>query len=76
MLLAMNKPSEALEAYVLDLKGHPNRFNGIYGAAIAAKKTGDMEKAKSYFENLLKLTKGTNSDRIEIKEAKAFVGKI
>lgn len=75
MLLAMNKPAEALEAYELDLKDHPNRFNGIYGAAIAAKGIGDDAKARMYFEALLKLTEMSNSDRPEVEEARAFVGK-
>jgi tetratricopeptide (TPR) repeat protein len=73
MLLAMNDPSEALKAYEIDLKGHPNRFNGIYGAAVAAKNMGDEEKALEYFEMLLTLTEGSASDRAEIEEAKEFI---
>jgi len=73
MLLAMNKHSQALEAYERDLKGHPNRFNGIYGAAVAAKRMGNHEKAINYFEELLKLTEGVDSDRIELDEAKAYL---
>ena len=41
LLLALNKPAEALEAYEVNLKGHPNRFNGIYGAAVAARESGN-----------------------------------
>ena len=73
MLLELNKPAEALEAYEENLKGHPNRFNGIYGAAIAAKQAGNHEKATQYFNQLIELTKNSNSDRPEIKEAKAYV---
>lgn len=73
MFLAMNKPAEALEAYQLDLLGHPNRFNGIYGAAVAAQRMGDMEKARMYFEQLITLTEFTNSDRPEVAEAKVFM---
>jgi tetratricopeptide (TPR) repeat protein len=75
MFLALDKPSEALEAYEIDLMGHPNRFNGVYGAAIAAKGIGDEEKARMYFEQLINLTEFTNSDRPEVAEARAFVGK-
>lgn len=75
MLMEMNKPVEALKAYEMNLKGHPNRFNGIYGAAMAANSAGDEQKARGYFENLLKLTEGSNSDRQEVEEAKAFVGR-
>ncbi len=73
MLLELNKPLEALIAYEENLKGHPERFNGLYGAAIAAKQSGNKEKATSYFNQLIELTKGSNSDRAEIKEAKEFV---
>lgn len=73
MLLSLNKPQEALVIYELNLERRPNRFNGIYGAAIAAKQSGNLEKATIYFEALLKQTEHTDSDRPEIKEAKAFL---
>jgi tetratricopeptide (TPR) repeat protein len=73
MLLKLNKPTEALEAYELNLKGHPNRFNGLYGAAIAAKKSGNDEKAMQYFNQLIELTKNSKSDRPEVEEALKFI---
>ena len=73
MLLALNNPQEALEAYEVNLKGHPNRFNSIYGAAVASKLSGDNDKAKLYFEYLIELTKHVKSDRPELVEAKAFL---
>ncbi len=76
MLLALNKPAEALNAYEVNLKSHPNRFNGIYGAAIAAEKSGNQEKARFYFRKLIELTKNSNSDRPELIEAKSYVSKI
>ncbi|MEE9371761.1 MAG: hypothetical protein V3V00_01785 [Saprospiraceae bacterium] len=76
MFLILNKPKEALEAYELDLGSRPNRFNGICGAAVSAKNMGDQEKAKMYFNSLLKLSEGSNSDRLEIKEANAFISAI
>ena len=45
MLMEANKYVKALEAYETNLKAHPNRFNGIYGAAMAAKQSGNKEKA-------------------------------
>jgi hypothetical protein len=71
LLLALNQPAEALESYKIDLVGHPNRLNGIYGAAIAAKEMGNTEQANHYFEMLLKLTASSNSDRPEVKEARS-----
>lgn len=75
MLLEMNKPEQALEAYMTDLEGHPKRFNGLYGAAIAAKGVGDLEKATNYFELLLKLTEMSDSERPEVEEARQFIEK-
>lgn len=73
MLLTMNRPKEALVAYEENLKKHPERFNGIYGAAIAAKKSGNNEKANHYFKQLIVLTKDSNSKRPEIEEAKQHI---
>tara|TARA_R110000765_G_scaffold20291_1_gene52721 strand:- start:2607 stop:4292 length:1686 start_codon:yes stop_codon:yes gene_type:complete len=73
MLLKSNRPIEALDAYELNLKRRPNRFNGIYGAAIAAKHSKNKEKAIFYFEALLNLTKNAQTDRPEVFEAKVFL---
>ena len=73
MLFAMEKFEDALEAYERNLDRRPNRFNSIYGAAISARNLGDETKAKDYFQQLLELAEGSNSDRPEIIEAFAYV---
>jgi tetratricopeptide (TPR) repeat protein len=73
MLFAMNRFEEALEAYEIGLKSRPNRFNSIYGAAVSANKIGDHEKATRYFEMLIVLAEGANSNRPEIAEANTFL---
>lgn len=73
MLLTLNKPQEALEAYELNLQRRPNRFNGIYGAAIAAKQSGNQEKATHYFKQLIEMTKNSDSARPEVLEAKKYI---
>ena len=73
LYLALNKPKQALESYEQNLKGHPFRFNGIYGAAKAAEKLNDIKLAVYYFDQLVKLSKDTNSSRPEISEAKEFL---
>jgi hypothetical protein len=59
MLLEMNKNQEALAAYELDLEKHPKRFNGLYGAIVAAERLNQGEKAKRYKEDLVALTNGS-----------------
>ena len=73
LYIALNKPKEALESYKLNLEVRPFRFNGIYGAAKAAEKLGDIKLAKYYFNQLIELTSKTNSSRPEINEAKNFL---
>ncbi len=72
MLLAMNKPDEALQAYEIDLKKHPKRFNGLYGAGLAARKMNEIEKAKSYFQQLLQIASSPDSKRPELDEVRTF----
>ncbi len=73
LLLSLDKSEEALLVYELNLERRPNRFNGIYGAAIAARETGDIHKAIEHFKTLLILTENIDSDRQEITEAKVFL---
>ncbi len=72
MLLQMNRPDDALAAYEKDLQSHPNRFNGLFGAATAAQKAGNIEKAKHYFTTL-KSTTSTTSPRSELKIMNSFL---
>lgn len=73
LLLALDNPREALAAYEMALKNSPNRFNGLYGAAVAAKTLGDTQKARQYFELLVQATGSSLSDRPEVEEAKTFI---
>ena len=73
LYLLTDAPAKALEVYEMDLKKNPNRFNALYGAAVAAKQTGNLEMAAQYFRKLLAQTKSTESDRQELVEAKAFL---
>ncbi|HEY0742357.1 MAG TPA: hypothetical protein VGD40_12875, partial [Chryseosolibacter sp.] len=50
---------KAGEAYVSNLKIRPGRFNSVYGAAIAFRKSGDSAKAKVYFDQLIALSKSS-----------------
>jgi tetratricopeptide (TPR) repeat protein len=73
MLLEMNKPDVALENFEMDLKTHPNRFNGLYGAAIASERTGNKEKATTYFKKLLEISDPKNCKRTELQKARLFL---
>jgi tetratricopeptide (TPR) repeat protein len=66
MLLQMNEPAKALEAYAADLQKHRNRFNGLYGAGLAAEKLNNREKADLYYRQLLSIADTANAQRQEL----------
>jgi hypothetical protein len=74
MLLELNRPTEALEQYLLSLKSDPNRFNGLYGAGRAAELDNQKTLAGNYYKQLLdNCDHGTGSDRPELQHARKFV---
>jgi tetratricopeptide (TPR) repeat protein len=75
LLMEMKEPAEALREYETSLKATPNRFRGLSGAGRAADASGDRAKASGYFKRVLELAKSADSDRSEIREAKAFMAR-
>ena len=73
LLLEQQRPSEALTEYETSLQSTPNRLRGLYGAAKAAEGAEQREKATTYFRKLDDLTKAGDADRVEIREARAFL---
>jgi tetratricopeptide (TPR) repeat protein len=56
MLMQLHQPDASLIAYEADLRKHPNRLNALYGAGLAAEKSGNVQKAKSYFAEVVHVT--------------------
>ncbi len=73
MLMQMNQPAQALIAYEANLRKNPNRFNGLYGAGLAAEQSGDLTKANSYYKQLFSFADQTNSNRPELGKATRFL---
>jgi tetratricopeptide (TPR) repeat protein len=76
LLMELGRPGDALEAYETDLAKHPNRFNGIYGAATAAAAISNHQKAAKYFKLLIDLTQNSNIERSELIQAREYLAKI
>jgi tetratricopeptide (TPR) repeat protein len=73
LLLELRRPLEALQSFEASLRSAPNRFNGLYGAARAAKLAADQKRAETYYGKLVALCRQADSIRPEIEEAKAFL---
>ena len=73
MELATDHPADALVAYEAGLKEAPNRFDGLYGAAKAARLSGQVAAAKDYYARLEASCDQSDGDRAELQEARTFL---
>jgi tetratricopeptide (TPR) repeat protein len=73
LLLELKQPAAALQEFETSLRIAPNRFNGLYGAARAARLAADQKGAKNYYGKLMALCSQADSARPEIEEAKVFL---
>jgi tetratricopeptide (TPR) repeat protein len=73
LLLELKQPTAALQEFETSLRSAPNRFNGLYGAARAARLASDQKKARTYYGKLLALSRQADNTRPEIEEAKLFL---
>jgi tetratricopeptide (TPR) repeat protein len=72
LLLEMGQPAAALNEFETALRQTPNRFRAFWGAARAADSAGDRQKASDYFGKLVSLTSNADTERQEIRVAKAY----
>jgi tetratricopeptide (TPR) repeat protein len=75
LLLELKQPVEALREFETSFSSTPNRFNGLYGAARAARFAGNNNSAKLYYAKLLDLSSDADTTRPEIIEAREFVSR-
>ena len=68
-----DRPQQALEAFEADLGNEPGRFWTLYGAAQAAERVGDRERARSFYSDLVAQSVNADGDRRALKAARAFL---
>jgi hypothetical protein len=57
LLLENGKAAEALANFEVSMQETPNRYRGLYGAAMAAHASGNLVGAKRYLDALVALSK-------------------
>jgi tetratricopeptide (TPR) repeat protein len=75
MLLALDRPAEALVEFERSLKRDPNRFRGIYGAARAAEASDNRQAAADYYTKLQALAVDHDAERPELTQAETFLAR-
>jgi tetratricopeptide (TPR) repeat protein len=75
MMIDAKQPAEALKEYETVLQKEPNRFRSVYGAGHAAELAGFTQKARTYYQQLVKLCeRGERQIRPELDHAASYVG--
>jgi tetratricopeptide (TPR) repeat protein len=75
MLVEAKQPAEALKEYETALAKEPNRFRSVYGAGHAAELAGFTQKARTYYQQLVKICeRGERQVRPELDHAASYVG--
>ncbi len=73
MLMAMNRPADALTEFRHSLKRDPNRYQTIAAAARAAKAAGESAEAGKYYADLVTLGEKAQARLPELAEARDFL---
>jgi tetratricopeptide (TPR) repeat protein len=76
LLMEIDRPSDALEAYEASLDKWPARHHTLLGAARAAEATGDEELALDYWEEFAELTADADPGREGVAEARDRVDEL
>lgn len=74
LLMEQRRPAEALAAYTRALALYPRRFNGLLGAAQAARAAGDSATARRWYLQLIEVA-DSGSSRSGLREARDFVAR-
>lgn len=73
MLVLLDRPEDAIDAYRAALEVSPNRFNSLYGIGDAAERAGKPAVAKDAYAKLTALSADVDTDRAQLARAKAFL---
>ncbi len=73
MLLALERPGEALAEFERSLKRDPNRFRSLHGAVRAAGAAGKLDAAREHYAQLAALAGDRDTDRPELAQARELV---
>ena len=73
LLLALDRPQDALAEYRISLERSPDRFNSLYGAGHAAELAGERQKAAAFYQKLVEVCAQADTERPRLRHAKEFL---
>ena len=73
LLLALDRPADALVAYEQTLKREPRRARALFGAARAAEAAGKADVARAHYAQLLEVMEHADASRPQPAAARRFL---
>jgi len=73
LLMELGQPAAALKEYEASIAKEPNRFRGLYSAARAAEASGNMAKARAWYQKFAQLTAQADAGVVPVERAKMFL---
>jgi tetratricopeptide (TPR) repeat protein len=75
MLMELDRPAEALREYEASMAKVPNRFRGLYGAALAAERSGDRARARAHYEKLASMCNQADESSPELARVRQVISR-
>ncbi len=75
LLLEVGQSAQELGEFQATLRTEPNRFRSLFGAGRAAEIMRDPGKAWTFYAKLVALYDWADTEALELRQAKAFLGK-
>jgi tetratricopeptide (TPR) repeat protein len=76
LLLEFGRPVQAYRAFDAALAREPGRARALYGAAVAAERSGDLVAARARYRELVTLMARADQGRAEVQQARAFLSRV
>ena len=73
--MELGQPAAALKEYEASIAKEPNRFRGLYSAARAAEASGNMAKARAWYQKFAQITAQADENVDQVKRAKVFLAR-
>lgn len=75
LLMALDRPDEALVAYERTLENEPRRARALFGAARAAEAAGSEGAARAHYQALMALMEDADPDRPALQAAQEYLAR-
>jgi tetratricopeptide (TPR) repeat protein len=75
LLMELGQPAAALKEYEASIAKELNRFRGLYSAGRAAEASGNMAKARAWYDKFAQIAAQADDNVPQVQHAKTFLAR-